>query len=138
MSNIIDFQKRERLIWTCGHCGCSTFYLYSDETTECAGCGHASEGGEWVTPLAEEKKSPEKNNAGSINSIAIGSVEFAKRRVLKKINDNSGELAFVASWFEDGGMTSWSGAQTDEQKDWVVRRLQELAKAIDVKPIGEE
>lgn len=135
MSEVVDFPKPEHLIWTCGHCGCSTFYLYNDGTSECAGCDFVSDGGEWVTPVADGPKHPEKDNAGSISTIAIGNPEFAKRRVLKKINENASELAFIAGWFEEGGMTSWCGAETDEQKAWVVRRLHELAAAIDIKPI---
>lgn len=131
--SIINFPKPERLIFTCGHCGCSTFYLYDDETIECAGCNFKSNGGEWVTPLQSHSKSPEKDNSGSVDMIAIGSIEFARRRVVKRIMDEQSDLAFVAGWFEEGGMTSWSGAETEEQKDWTVRKLRELADAIALK-----
>jgi hypothetical protein len=137
MSNVVDLPKRERLIWTCGHCGCSTFYLYNDQTCECAGCENISDAGEWVTPIESKPRSPEKDNAGSLSVIAIGNVNFAKRNVLKKIAARSDEIALVAGWFEDGSSTSWCGAETEEQRDWAIRKLNELAGFIANKPTVE-
>lgn len=137
MSNVVDLPKRERLIWTCAHCGCSTFYLYNDQTSECAGCEHVSAAGEWVTPILNKPHAPEKDNAGSLSVIAIGSIQFAKRNVVKKINARSDEIAMVAAWFEDGSSTSWAGAETEEQRQWTVRKLNEMAGFIAQKPTVE-
>lgn len=134
MGEIVSFGKAERLVWVCGECGCSTFYLYNDTTSECAGCGRVSDGGEWVTPLQDKKQSPEKNNGGCVDVISIGSVDFARRRVLKKIADNPEEIALVARWTEDGDMTSWSAAETPEQRDWAARKLRELAASFEARP----
>lgn len=127
MADIVDLHKPERLLWICGACGCSTFYLYNDETTECAACGHMSDGGEWVTPLKDKKQSPEKDDSGATNVISIGTVVFAKRSVLKKLQESSADIVLLAGWREDGSMNSWSGAETAEQRDWAVRKLRELA-----------
>jgi hypothetical protein len=135
VTNVVDLPKRERLIWICGHCGCSSFYLYSDQTCECAGCGHVSDGGEWVTPIEDKTKSPEKDNAGSISVVAIGSVQFAKARALKAINSRTNEIALVGAWFEDGSSNSWCGAETKDQQELVVRKLRELADHIENKPV---
>lgn len=138
MSNVIDLHRRERLIWMCGNCGCSTFYLYSDQTIECAGCEHVSDGGEWVTPIENKAKAPEKDNASSICVIAIGSPQVARLRVLKKINDRAADIALTAAWFDDGAMTSWCGAETEEQKAWAIRKLSELSNSIEQKPVNAE
>lgn len=137
MSNVVGLPKRERLIWLCGHCGCSTWYLYSDSLTECAACGNVSDGCEWVTPIEDKPKSPEKDNGASVNIIGVGSVELAKRRVLKVINDRSGELALIAGWTSDGGMKAWSDIETAEQRDWVVRKLHELAASFQDKKFDD-
>lgn len=97
MSNVVGFPKAERLIFTCGHCTCSSFYLYDDGSCECAGCNFVSDGGEWVTPLRDKPKYPEKDDGNAVNTIAIGSVEFARRRVVKRISDEHQDLAFVSA-----------------------------------------
>lgn len=132
--NIVDFRKATRLTWLCGACGCSTWYLYNDSTVECAACDKVSEGSEWVTPIQNEPQNPERDNAGSICVVGVGSVELAKRRVMKVIDNRKGEISFIAAWFDDGGMKSWSGAQTPEQRDWVVEKLRQLADHIAEKP----
>lgn len=30
MAEIVDLKSAGRLIWLCGHCGCTTFRLYDD------------------------------------------------------------------------------------------------------------
>jgi hypothetical protein len=137
VNNVVDLPKRERLIWMCGHCGCTSFYLYNDQTSECAGCGFIGEGAEWVTPIEDGPKSPEKDNGGSVSVVAIGSPQFAKARTMKAIHSRSDEIALVGAWFEDGSSKSWCGAETEEQKEWTVRKLRELADHIEVKPMPE-
>lgn len=134
MADIVDLHKPERLMWLCGHCGCTTFRLYNDSTSECAACGSVSDGGEWVTPLADMPKSPEKDNGNSINVIGIGTIDFARRGVLKKITDKIEDVAIVAAWFNDGSMTSWSGAETPSQRDWIIRKLRDLLEHFEAIP----
>lgn len=133
MSNIIDFPKEEepKLIWFCGHCNCSSFFLYNDYTVECAGCGHNSDGGEWVRYLAPSPKAPtEKDNSTAINTIAWGSPEFSRKSVMKHVKDWDANIAMLAVWNHDGAMKSWTDIATQEQKDWCIRHMQDLLDQI--------
>lgn len=137
MTNVVNLRAHSRLVFVCGACGCSTFYLYNDHTTECAACGGADNGGEWVTPIEDRTKSPEKDNGSSVNVIGVGSVEFAKRRVLKSISAMSDDLCLVAGWSTDGAMKAWSDYETAAQRDWLARKLRELAASFEAKPLPE-
>lgn len=130
MGDVIQLHSPERLVYLCGVCGCSTFRLYNDETSECAGCGAISCGGVWVTPLQDAPERPDLDNGDAIDVVAIGSPELAKRRVLKRIEAGASHIALMACWFRDGSMTAWSDIETDEQRQWACRKLADLQKSL--------
>ncbi len=134
MGTVVELPKPARLVWLCAECQCATFYLYNDNTCECAGCGFLSGAGEWVTPLQDKPARPEKDDGASINVIQFDSEEYARRRVLKKITDNRDDIRLVAAWFGEGGLSVWCDAQTPEQRDWTVRKLREMADSYAMTP----
>lgn len=136
MAEIVDLKSASRLIWLCGHCGCTTFRLYDDHTAECAGCENISEGSQWVTPIQDKPKDPDKDSGGCVDVIGIGAVSLARRRVLKTISDKADDIAFVVAYFEDGAMSAWTGMETEEQRQWTLDRLRQLSDLLSAKPIG--
>ncbi|MDO6966967.1 hypothetical protein [Rhizobium alvei] len=138
--NVIDLrpEAKERLIYLCVECGCSTFYMYSDGTTECAACNGLDAGGEWVTKLESQPKSPEKTDAGSFSVTCVGSPELARERVVKNINTRKGELALLGGWFEDGSVSLWDGAEDDDQNDWLINKLREAADHLDMRKVNPD
>jgi hypothetical protein len=133
---VVDFPKRERMIWLC-RCGCSTFYLYDDSTTECAACNLAGDGAEWVKSLADAPRNPDRDDFNSVSIKAIGSVDFAKHSVLKRISNEKDDVRMVAAWFDDGSMTSWCGAETQEQQDWAVEKANDYARNLAVRKMPD-
>jgi hypothetical protein len=136
MDNVIPLKKEDtRLVWMCALCNCSSFYLYDDKTIECAGCHHPSEdNGEWVInlPNAPPVETITKDDGNLVNVVAWGSEEFSRRRVLKEVtkwNDDN-RLTAMVGWSEDGGMRSWSSVNNEAQKQWLLRKISELAEHI--------
>lgn len=131
--SVVQFPgEKERLIWTCAECHCSTFYLYSDDTSECASCGLLSgNNGEWVRCLeVEPPETTEKTDAGYTSIINFGSPEIARKRVFKKIEDWGDDIVFINGIHNDGQSTSWYNFETKKQKKWLLRKLKGLIKAI--------
>lgn len=127
--NVVELrpEEKETLIYHCGECGSTTFYLLSDGHSECAACNGLDAGGEWVTRLEDDPRSPEKDNGGAFNVKNYGTPIFARERVIKTINQRKDEVALVAAWWSNGGMTLWECAETPEQQAWCVERLREAA-----------
>ncbi|MGV2135156.1 hypothetical protein GOZ83_19705 [Agrobacterium vitis] len=133
---VVDFPKPERLIWLCGECQSSTWFLYDDDVCECANCGNVSDASRWVTPIRDAPQAPEETDGGTVIRTFVGSPELAKRRVMKKLADQTGKLAMLISYFEDGSGSHWIAAETVEQRDWTVRKLRELADSIEKDPMN--
>lgn len=101
-------------------CGCSTFEMYLDGTTECSNCGETSlaEGTGWAPdPKVETKaeREPFKDVQGN------GSIEFTKRRLQRLATSDDVDMIVLA--FRDGSVTTWSVADTIAQFDWVASRI---------------
>ena len=132
MSEIVDFKPKaatevpepptERKIWVCS-CGCSTFTLLSDGSVECAMCeepSHDDQGG-WTMPGTATEWSgdaPVRDIAGN------GSIEFAKRLILKRAEAEDAALVVVAD--RDGAIHTWSECETEEQFAWAGRKLDDI------------
>lgn len=114
-----DVVKIPRKILLC-ICGCSTFEMYLDGTTECSNCGETSlaEGTGWAPdPKVESKaeREPFKDVQGN------GSIEFTKRRLQRLASAE--DVAMLVIAFDDGSVTTWANADTKERCDWVASRM---------------
>jgi hypothetical protein len=132
MSNVLPF--RERLMWHCAVCNCASYFLYNDKTVECVGCHTVGvDDGEWIINLPEpEPDKITKTDDDVIRVITWGSPELARRHTLKKIAavNEAKELVAVAGWDKDGGMHSWFDIATQEEKDWMLRKLAQLTEHV--------
>lgn len=135
MGKVVGFPGKTdedvKLVWHCGICGCSTFSLFSDGSCACAGCRRESEGQEWVQYLPDiPDETPEKTDAGSVISINWGDALNARNRTVEYAVENIEKIAFIGVWLHDGQSRLWENIQTKVQRDWCLRRMDELKSFI--------
>lgn len=124
MSDIVKFPTRvgappEILIYKC-RCGCQSFELRSDGTTECCHCGSISTNADasvdegWFKlkpPVPTEAKVPEKE---PMKVTRIGNTGAALRLVTAEAND--GDTAYVVVVNNDGHTYVWKGKEYDDSQ----------------------
>lgn len=57
-------------------------------------------------------------------------------RVLSRARDEAGDIAFVVVGRNSGGISVWGDAETDEQVEWLDRRLAEARALLDRRAKG--
>lgn len=120
----------------CPHCDCRSFELLSNGTIACANCqfdvqGSYQEVAAWRRCLPEVPKGDPRDVPDDSNTVkvtALGHVEFARRSVMKHIEkwNKDGDLAAIFAYHRDGSGKHWSAAETEDQRDWVVRKMLEI------------
>lgn len=131
MGEVVDIPEKKKdqenqMIWVCS-CGCSTFELSIKAIAHCSACGAPTidEDGGWHVPAVERKwqgEEPFQDICGN------GSLEFAKRRMAQRVTDPGTCLIVVAT--EDGSVSAWSRAETQEQLDWVDEKLDDAFELV--------
>lgn len=135
--NVIQFQPKQAgqppsppedpPIWTCIDCGCMTFFLRADTQTECAHCHRlgsdpVDEG--WFRRLPPVPAEVPEVDARFTTITNIGSPEVARRTFMKRAQEDPVALGAVQ---RDGTVLMWTeGVSTDEQHDWLGRRMDRL------------
>lgn len=99
MSEIVEFPKKERMIWRC-NCGSVHLMLYDDGTTECSLCGVIETAGHWIN---ERKVAPGEPEDYTRKIVQHATVEMARLSVLKRAKDNPGAALIVIE--RDGAVT---------------------------------
>lgn len=124
--NVVGLPTEPDMVWIC-QCGCSTFYLVGDGSTECAACDTVVSGeqGGWNPPkTTKEWDGPEPfaDVQGDNNA------EFARRRMSSLANEADAVAIVVV---RDGGtIHAWSSAEGEERITWVERRLSDAGDLI--------
>jgi hypothetical protein len=127
--NIIQFPKPDEIVFVCG-CGCMSFFVNANDTLECCNChdikNSSPPDGEWRKWLPDIPDNVTEDTGGKMVVRAIGSAEIARRQTLKHIQDwsTSGNLGMVSAYATDGTGKHWFDIETDEQRQWVLRKLQ--------------
>ena len=126
MGNVVRFSAKEPLIWVC-NCGCSTFELLDSGIASCAACGSVADvdGSGWSSWTAVSRHSEDE---AFTDIQGNGSVEFAKRRVARLAQDDDVSVLVVIR--SDGGLTVWSAAETQDQIEWVKRKISQASNLI--------
>ena len=124
MSNIVPL-RQDPMIWVCA-CGCTTFLMLSDGSGECAACGkeHDFDGSGWVAGDDVRGKADKFFSDVQGN----GSVEFARLRVQQMAQGD--DVTAVVVLRQDGSIHTWSAIETDEQAQWLSKKLDEAAALI--------
>lgn len=128
MADIVQLQQPQPMTWVC-ECGCSTFTLLSDGTAQCAGCDadHEALGSGWLD-RSKDRRTPHEEADTFTDVQGNGSVEFARRRLARIASDDDAALVVVAK--QDGRVSSWAIADTDDEITWAKARLADAADLI--------
>lgn len=126
MAEILGFPGVQDRIVVC-ECGCSTFELLEAGGTLCAACGADGLGAvSWyaVKPDGREWVGEEPVRAVQGN----GSVEFARRRAVQIATDD--EVVLLVSALPSGSVTTWGAIETEDQRAWMLERLDQARAMI--------
>lgn len=124
MSEVVDLKRPEPRIWVCG-CGCCSFELLEDGTSQCSLCGDQTERGSWYVEkpdAAETAESPIRDVNGN------GSVSFAKHRLRSLATQDDARMMVIA--LDGGSVSVWADYVTDDQRAWMLERLEIAADII--------
>lgn len=121
-------EAEDPMIFIC-RCGCSSFELRSDGTTECCNCGtvsgDADEGGKvgWLKLLPGPDRIVEMPENGVRKVTRIGSADTALKRVLGDANVT--DTIAVAVFQADGRVRSWGSEEwySNIQPEWLERHI---------------
>lgn len=116
MGDVISLKQPEPRIWVCG-CGCCTFEMYEDGSARCAMCDGVAGNGGWMVPDTDEVYT---GNAVTVVRGNDDGGEIARRRLLRA----AGTARLVIAAQDDGALSTWSTVETQDQFDWVMRRLE--------------
>ncbi len=138
MSNVIDFPGRKAesddesyvTVWRC-NCGCLTFYALATGEIQCADCGivTSESEGDWRTRLPEVLDIVEPVGIGdsAIRDLDAPDISLIRTLDLASADDTS----FVVVAQKDGKTAIWGDcAETDEQKNWFERRIDEAKRML--------
>jgi hypothetical protein len=136
MTNVVQFPAASPLVYVCS-CGCQSFRIYASGMIECANCGedhqrHAdgTPVGGWVKTLPDtpDVAAIERDEGGTIVVKATGAADFASASVLQKLTKwtKRGSIAALFGFDNDGSGSHWTDVCTEDQKQWVLRKLREL------------
>lgn len=121
MTNIINIGDKPPLMVFVCNCGCISFSLMSDGSTECSACGISDEqqDGAWAN------NSPEKTEYDGEHFADVqgnNSIKFAKMRIGKLARDSDIALVLVAK--DGGSVHAWCKSETPAQMEWMREKLQ--------------
>ena len=117
MSNVVSLDHAP-MMWVCV-CGCASFSLLSDGSTECCNCGEVEPGdNKWAT---HDPQQNEYDGQAFLDIHGNNSVEFAKSRIGRLASDADIALVFVAK--EGGSTHAWSAATDSDQLDWAIEKI---------------
>ena len=116
-------EKPDPRVWTCAFCSCRTFYLYEDDSTECAMCGYHDPNpeGQW-----KERLRPDPTldpNVVTRDIVPFGVASLARASVVKSIDD---EAVAVAVLWPSGRIRLWSvfdHNDSPKRKSWLRKML---------------
>lgn len=123
----------EPRIWTCAHCSCQTFYLYDDDTVECALCNtRDASGGGWLAQLPPDADldpgTPVRTRTAS------GAVDFQRIAMAKKIEQGDGVSAALIVE-PDGSIQLWKfDCERPQDTEWLENVFMSAAGLVSGKP----
>lgn len=125
-SNVVELHpSKAAYIWLCGKCGCKTWFVRQDGELECPSCENISDAGWLELPAVSAETIVEEPNTTVVN---FASHEMALRSVL--VHASKSEACLVLVLRRDGHIDSWKDIETDEQREWLRRRIETFKEGI--------
>jgi hypothetical protein len=137
-------EPAERLLFVCGECQCRTFNLMSDGSIECSYCDEPLRPGEgeesqWrkCMPSHPEDTSKIKEDTG-FSEHQLPDASMARRRTLKRVTEweGAGTAAILGGVNKDAEGSWWVDFDTEEQRQWVLRRISEIREFVTEYELG--
>lgn len=134
--NVVPFLPRREnddsdMLWVCGECSCSTFYLRRDGAAECAACRNVSDGSYWLRDKDEADvldDTPEgKPPVTRLTNVRTDAA--ARKRVVSMV----GEKTFAVIVIQHDGTLSWwqsEALETPEQIEWFEGRMRQATQVV--------
>jgi hypothetical protein len=135
---------KEVMLFTCHMCDCRSWKLLSTGAIECANCEsyffvsdtceeHTDDGIRgWrrIIEAAPEDPSTVPDEGDTVNVRAMPDETLASRSVFRDMErwHQNKKLTFVGGYHEDGRGRWWIGAHNSEQRDWIVRKIEEIVE----------
>lgn len=127
MGDVVSLPSREgpeEMVWRCGECGCLTFYIYADNTKECAHCNYRGEmpEGTWTEPpAAGERPSPCPPDPKIVTDIKASGA--ALRKTVEHATADIDGTAAIIVLKDNGDVHTWGKTIGGEQVGWFDRRI---------------
>lgn len=117
---VVEIPKKAPRIWICD-CGCSTFELLESGWAQCASCADDLEHGTWFEKIKGGKARPEDAEEPFSDIQGNGSVDFAMHSARRAASQ--ADLKVLVAVNAEGKVTAWTGAETKNQIEWVLDRI---------------
>lgn len=125
-------KDERKLIWVCVSCGCTTFHLHENASTECANCGKfGADNAEWRERLPPRPPADcQVENTDS--NYKVTALDTAPNFIKRKAEAIKQALVIIIVR-RDGDVNTWcldSAFETDKQAAWLKRKLAEAVKMV--------
>lgn len=137
MADIVELRpKAEELVWTCGHCKCVTFRLFSTGEVECANCMKRDCGCHWRRQLPEPDGQVVLDDTADTKVVSFGGTPaMALREMMRKVDVD--RLQALIAIETNSRVRTWGGINSVEQIDWLDNCLANASELLKV-PITKE
>jgi hypothetical protein len=129
-------EDMSEFILVCEDCMCTTFQVVLNGNLRCAECERESS--EAAPQLNFARHVPEnteeiKNPEDAQKTLRFQGQDIAEARVVRKVNEwyKARTLIFAAACTSDAHTIQWTGIETEEHREWLYRRLDELRDWLD-------
>ena len=143
LREVIEGQEdKASYVLTCGECGCTTWVVEYGGAVVCANCDTDQ------TDLASHVQwrrfvpdtiDPSLPDADTQRVLRFGG-DLARERVVKRMNEwyKDGTLLLGLVFNENNGTTQWTGVETDKERRWVYRKLDEFKEWLGTFELNDE
>lgn len=126
--SVVEFKKPEPLIWTCGDCGGSTWYLLSNGDIQCSCCHKLStyEPEHWM----RMPETPEEPETATVHENTSSTVDLQLEHFKRNFRPQDDDFGIILKGNGFVHTFSPSGDMTKEQKKWAKEQLKTAAQII--------
>lgn len=116
MGEVVGLKPRDRYVWACGDCGCTTFELFTDGDKVCANCGNAGDAGQWIDQLPDPVGEIVQTNTHT-KVIYIPEAKSTLQQMMRKIDEDR-VMALIAIE-TNGQVRTWGGITEADKIEWL-------------------